>query len=85
MSDVGRQLQHGLVGVDTLRQPLHNATHDEGVPQIMNARRVMRAAINPSQLFSQTGEDAFHLVGGQWQSPSPTACADEERGIALCR
>ncbi len=45
----------------------------------------MGAAINPSQLFSQTGEDAFHLVGGQWQPPSPSACADEERSIALCR
>ena len=38
VADVGRQRQHRLIDVDALRVPEHDATNDEGVPQVVDAR-----------------------------------------------
>lgn len=52
-----------------------------GVPQVMNARRVMIATVAPAQLLAQGAEDAMHLAITQRQ-PMPLASrADEERGF----
>ena len=46
--DVGRQRQHRLIDVHALRLPQHDAAHDEGVAQVMDARRVVSAAVDAS-------------------------------------
>ena len=81
--DIGGQRQHRLIDVDTLRLPLCDATHDEGVPQVMNARRMMIAAVAPGQLLSQPGEDTVDLAIAERQPMPLPSCANEERGFGL--
>jgi hypothetical protein len=81
--DIGGQRQHRLIDVDTLGLPLCDAAHDEGMPQVMNARRMMIAAVAPGQLLSQPGEDAMHLALAKRHSMPPAPRADEERGFGL--
>ena len=57
--------------------------HDEGVPQIMDARGEVRPAVAPAQLLTQLGEHALHLALAQRLSPPSASRADEERGIFL--
>jgi len=79
--DVGGQRQHRLIDVDALRLPLCDAAYDEGVPQVMDAWRMMIAAVAPAQLLAQTDEDAMHLAVAKRQ-PMPSASrADKERGF----
>ena len=62
MTDIGRQRLHGLIDVHALGVPLHDASNDEGVPQIMDACGMVRSAIGPALLPAQLPEDAMNLA-----------------------
>lgn len=65
--------------------PQQDAAHDEGMPQVMDARGMVSAPVAPAQPFSQFGEDAMYLPVAQRRSPSATSRADEEGGLVPCR
>src|SRR5690606_40454535 len=51
-----------FVHVGALLLPQQDAPDHEGVPQVMDARRMVRTAVDPPQFAAQRGEDALHLV-----------------------
>jgi hypothetical protein len=51
-----------LIDVHALGVPLHDASNDEGVPQIMDACGMVRSAIGPALLPAQLPEDAMNLA-----------------------
>jgi hypothetical protein len=83
MPDVGRQRQHRLVHVDALLLPQQDAPDHEGVPQIVDARRMMRTAVGPAQVAAQCGEDALHLVPADRLAEQAPPRADEERRVVV--
>ena len=83
MPDVGRQRQHRLIDVHPLRLPLHDAAHDEGVAQIMDAGGVVSSTVAPAQLLAQLGEDAMYLAIAQRPTTPSAPRADEKWGIGL--
>jgi hypothetical protein len=81
MADVGGQRQHGLIDVHTLRVPEHHATNDERVPQVVDARASVSAAVDPAQLVAQAAEDPIHLAQTQAMPQTLAPRSDEERRL----
>src|SRR5512137_2476082 len=83
MPDVGRQRQHRLIDIDVLCLPLHDAPDDEGMPQVVDARRMVSTPIGPPQLPAQLGEDAMHLTVAQALPTQLSPGVDEERTVIV--
>jgi hypothetical protein len=62
MLNAERLRQHRMIDIDALGLPLHDAPNHEGVPQIMDARRMMGAPVAPVQPSTQFIEDTMHLA-----------------------
>jgi hypothetical protein len=85
VAEVGGQRQHHLVDVDALAVPQHYATHREGVPQIVDTRPVVSAAVDPTQLVTQLDENAMYLTLAQRVTKPPSPGTDEERRLGSRR
>jgi hypothetical protein len=71
MADVGRQRQHGLIDLHTLGLPLHYPVHDEGVPQVMNARGLVRPAVIVGYNVQTAAEKANSAYCTPWPNFLP--------------
>jgi hypothetical protein len=49
----------------------------------MDARCMVRTAVDPPELIAQRGEDALHLVPAHRLAEQATPCADEERSVVV--
>jgi hypothetical protein len=48
------------------------------MPQVVDARTIVSAAVDPAQLIAQIDEDPMHLAQTQDTTPEPAPRADEE-------
>ena len=78
VAHVGGQRQHRLIDVYPLVVPEHHPTNHHRVPQVVDARTFVSAAVDPAQLIAQTDEDPMHLAEAQGTPPAPAPRADEE-------
>ena len=62
----------------------HYAAHRECVPQIVDARSVVSAAVGPAQFVTQLDEDAMHLALSQPVTEPLAPGTDEERRLGAC-
>lgn len=61
VAQVSRQRQHLLVNLGIVGVPAHQPPHGEGVAQVVQARGIVSAAIDPTETVAQTIEDAVRL------------------------
>jgi hypothetical protein len=76
--------QHRLVDVGALLLPEDHPVHGEAVPQVVDARPIMGAAIDPAQAAAQRVEHPVHLALAQRLAEQPAASAHKERRLR-CR
>ena len=78
MAHVSRQGEHHLVNIGAIHMPEHQATHHEGVAQVMQADGYMAAPIHPAQSVTQRIEDAVGLAVAERQ-PKPSATTADQK------
>ena len=61
--------------------PAHQATHHEGVAQVMQADGDMTATVYPGQLVAKRIEDAVSRPVAERHSKPPATAADQERHV----
>ena len=59
--------------------PEHHATDDECVPQLVDSRAILSAAVVPPHLVAQADKDPMHLTQAQSIPPAPATRTHQER------
>ena len=68
VADIGRECRHGVADIGAVLMPKLDATADEGVAQIVNARLGVGAARRPAEFASQPLE---HPMDGPLRQQPP--------------
>jgi len=81
MPHISGQSQHLLIDIYFLSMPEQHAANNKGEPQIMDARAIMRSAIDPSQLISYADKHAMNLARVQRMSQQSSTRTDKKRRL----